>query len=156
MSSSRADIERARRYRQENKDQIAARRAARRRERIAQSGPEQFRQMSLRAHHGSDAAEAAALLLEQQQSRCYLCEKPFPGGKQVIDHDHDCCPPQYSCRACRRGIACHPCNILIALAADSPDLLRLIADNLERVGPAAKARIADKAWQLKFGVWDQP
>lgn len=148
MASSRADIERARRYRQEKKAEIAARRSERRRERIAQGDIEQLRLITQRAHHGSRAPEDVALLLEQQGNHCYLCEKPFPGGKQVIDHDHDCCPPQYSCRACRRGIACHPCNILIALAADSPDLLRLIADNLERVGVAAKARIAAKAQQM--------
>lgn len=155
MASSKADIERARRYRREKGAEIGARRSERRRERIARGGIEELRLISQRAHHGSRAPEDVARLLEQQGHRCYLCEKPFPSGKQAIDHDHGCCPPQYSCRACRRGIACHPCNILIALAADSPHLLRLIADNLERIGLAAKARIAAKSQQMELELADE-
>lgn len=52
--------------------------------------------------------------------------------------------------ACRRGLACTRCNLLIGMADDDPDLLRLIADNLESAIEACRARIAAQSQQLEM------
>lgn len=152
MASSKADIERARRYRRENKNQISMRRAASRRTQITKYGTEQMRIWGLRAHHGPDVGEVVARMLAEQDGCCYLCRLPFGTAIPLIDHDHACCPPLKSCSVCRRGLACNRCNILIGHAADSVDLLRRIADNLERAGAATQARIAAKPQQLELGA----
>lgn len=67
-----------------------------------------------------------------QDGRCYLCGEPLDLAKTVVEHDHRCCGPDRSCRWCRRGLACHPCNLLIGLAGDDPARLRRIAANLAK------------------------
>jgi hypothetical protein len=84
---------------------------------------------------------------DAQAGRCYLCEEPLSeqgGYLVVVEHDHRCCPQERSCSQCRRGLACHRCNVLIGLARDDPQLLRRIAANLSaakrRLGPLPKPR----------------
>lgn len=68
-----------------------------------------------------------------------------------IDHDHDCCKPRdghsFSCGYCRRGLACRSCNTGIALFGEDPQLLRLVADNLERAQVITKAVVRTKPEQ---------
>lgn len=77
-------------------------------------------------------------LFSDQNGLCYLCalpiiEKELRGsGKSAIDHDHSCCPATKYCENCIRGLACQPCNLILGHAKDSPERLRLIADNLEK------------------------
>jgi hypothetical protein len=87
-----------------------------------------------------------ARLREAQQDRCYLCGGPLPvdGYMLAIDHDHRCCPPKRSCGYCRRGLACHSCNVLIGHAHDDPQVLRRIADNLEAAIADVTRRLAVK------------
>jgi hypothetical protein len=82
--------------------------------------------------YGMTARDLHALYL-RQDGRCYLCGDPLPTNlaKAVVEHDHSCCGGGTSCGQCVRGIACAPCNRLIAAANDDPDRLRRIADNLE-------------------------
>lgn len=98
----------------------------------------------LRYRHGPDIAEAFAAMWSEQDGRCYLCGRPLVRDKTHIDHDHTCCPDRKSCAYCRRGLACGPCNSLIGYAGDDPALLRMIADNLERVIGPTRERIAAK------------
>jgi hypothetical protein len=65
---------------------------------------------------------------------CYLCGDPLPEDPAFVatDHDHSCCPGSRSCGRCVRGLACVPCNTLIARANDDPERLLRIAVNLER------------------------
>lgn len=41
--------------------------------------------------------------------------------KLHIDHDHNCCPGDYTCGKCVRGFLCGPCNRAIGMLQDSPD-----------------------------------
>ena len=95
-----------------------------------------------RQRHGRDILEAFAAMWQAQDGCCYLCERPLIREKAVIDHDHAHCPDGKSCTYCRRGLACSPCNVLIGVAHDDPQLLRTIADNLESVLNVTRARIA--------------
>lgn len=73
----------------------------------------------------------------------------MPDRRKVhVDHDHTCCPQGKSCRYCRRGLACHPCNLLIGFARDDPQRLRRIARNLEAALAATQHRMAGKAEQV--------
>ncbi|HEY5987036.1 MAG TPA: endonuclease domain-containing protein [Streptosporangiaceae bacterium] len=136
--------ENARRWFAENPDKVheANRRWASR-------NPDKRRASRARCAHGADYAEVFAALWDEQNGRCYLCERPLaPGQDTVIDHDHTCCPATRSCSYCRRGLACRKCNALIGAADDDPGLLQIIAYNLESVAEATRARIAAKPAQL--------
>ena len=85
----------------------------------------------LRRQHGL-TPEGWASIWQSQDGCCYLCSDPLTGGRNVhIDHDHSCCPPNYSCQRCRRGLACNFCNAIIGMARDDPERLHRIAHNLE-------------------------
>jgi hypothetical protein len=85
-------------------------------------------------------------LYEAQGGVCYLCDRPMTREDARIDHDHAICPQPrvHSCQRCRRGMAHDVCNKLIGLAEDSPDLLRLVAGNLEarKFSPSPATAIA--------------
>lgn len=105
--------------------------------------------MSTKKHDGM-TPEGLVRMIETQQGLCYLCLGPLPEDRHflAIDHDHRCCPPGNSCPACRRGLTCHSCNVLIGHAKDDPARLRRIAGNLEAAINAAAPRIACKPAQL--------
>jgi len=114
--------------------------------------PGHRRAVQMRYHHGMEADEWAALL-DAQDGCCYLCGCLLdPDGRVCIDHDHGCCPKNRSCRICRRGLTCSPCNVAIGMADDDPALLRLIADNLEAALAAVRARMNERSVQLEFDV----
>ena len=110
--------------------------------------PERDRANSLRRRHGMDAADWARAWAEQD-GLCYLCGDALtPGvpngtaGLPVLDHIHDHCGPKRSCAACRRGIACSACNLLIGWARDDPARLLRVAERLTVANAAARERIA--------------
>lgn len=73
-------------------------------------------------------------LLGAQSGDCYLCRTPLDleARRGVhVDHDHDCCSGRRSCGECVRGLACDRCNTGIGKFSDDPELLRLVADNLQ-------------------------
>lgn len=133
-------LEYARQHRLENGDEIR-----RRRREDRKANPRRYRDQGRRHRHGVDGGTVAALW-EAQQHNCYLCGKHLDLDKAFVEHWHGCQSghdPKKSCSFCRRGLAHHDCNILISAAKDDPDLLRLIADNLE----AANRDVAER--QLK-------
>jgi hypothetical protein len=79
---------------------------------------------------------------DAQLGRCSLCADPLDRSQAVIDHDHDHCPLNRSCRLCRRGLLCHACNVAVGLLRDDPDRVDLVAANFRPAHAAAKARIA--------------
>ena len=102
------------------------------------------RMSQARRNHGMEPADWAALW-DSQDGRCYLCRCELVEGKMHIDHDHRCCPPNRSCRICRRGIACGTCNQSIGFAGDDPDRLHRMADALDAAKRGVAARMAERA-----------
>ncbi|SRR5258707_5302417 len=81
---------------------------------------------------------------DAQDGRCYLCGDALSEDRcrTHIDHDHSCHGRGYSCRICRRGLACMDCNISIGHAHDDPARLRRMADALEAAQVAFRERRA--------------
>ena len=96
------------------------------------------------AAHGLRFPEDFGAMWRAQGGRCYLCEEPLVYALTVADHDHSCCGAGWSCRVCRRGLACHRCNRIIGQLRDDPELLLRIAVNLENALVVTQARIAAK------------
>lgn len=102
-----------------------------------------------RARHGMQP-EDWAQLREEQDGCCYLCGDDLPDDTRLIhiDHDHSCCPRNYSCGTCRRGLACNRCNQAIGLAGDDPDRMERMAGNLRSAKREVAARMAEHSEQL--------
>lgn len=70
-------------------------------------------------------------MLEGQDHRCLVCERPFGSGQAGtphIDHDHSCCEGRFGCGKCVRGLLCGNCNTGIGGLGESvPTLRRAIA-----------------------------
>lgn len=146
----KADPERARQVWRDQKrsDQRrpAKRQATRQRERASY----------MKRHGGTDEW---ARMFAEQDGLCYLCQEPLPaGGKDVhVDHDHTCCEvgprESRSCQYCRRGLTHQACNQIWGLARENPAMLRLLADNGERVRDETRRRISARpATQGVLGV----
>lgn len=62
---------------------------------------------------------------------CSVCGKVDQ--KLGIDHDHKCCPESgRSCGRCIRDLLCGNCNSVLGLCADNPDLIRDLANYVEK------------------------
>jgi hypothetical protein len=149
-----------RRYRAANADKIRERgrqkRAANRdvflkreRQYRARRGIEGRRIQHWTLNHGMRPEDWMAIW-DAQDGRCYLCGDQLELQSAHIDHDHSCCPKNYSCMFCRRGLACPACNQLIGMAAEDPVRLRRIAANLETALAATAERLAAKPEQLEL------
>jgi len=114
-------------------------------------GPE----MERKRRHGL-RLEDWARILDEQGGRCCYCRRPLdPENAKVtaVDHDHSCtCGPRKSCSACRRGIACTNCNVIVGMAHDDPDRLDSIAANFRVLAAAARERISGKPVQEELPI----
>lgn len=110
---------------------------------------EENRTWRLGARHRMTDDQWAAMW-DQQDGRCYLCGQPVTLESAKIEHDHRCCPHGWSCKYCRRGLACHNCNTIIGLAGDDAEVLRRIAANLEAAMAAVTERMAARPQQLEL------
>lgn len=74
--------------------------------------------------------EQYLFLLKQQDYKCKIC-----GGTEnkrlSVDHDHNCCPGQYTCGKCTRGLLCSKCNKTLGLVNDNIDTLKSMIDYLQ-------------------------
>jgi hypothetical protein len=149
--SSRANRERGRKRSPEYNREINRRFREKHRERLNAQQRQNSTRNQLKYKHGISLEDRAAMW-NAQQGNCYLCEEPLRDGtRQVhIDHDHTCCPQDYSCEACRRGLACHRCNLLLGFVKDDLALLRRIVGNAEGPHKAARERISGKPEQNKL------
>jgi hypothetical protein len=72
-------------------------------------------------------------LLAAQGGGCAICGRQCTSGRLLaVDHDHACCPGQYSCGNCVRGLLCGACNHGIGKFEDSPERLETAAVYLRR------------------------
>jgi hypothetical protein len=69
-----------------------------------------------------------------QNNKCAICEKTFsPDLVPCVDHDHSCCPLKAKCCGkCNRDLLCRPCNFILGLSKDSPEVLEKSAQYLRR------------------------
>jgi hypothetical protein len=58
--------------------------------------------------------------LEEQKYLCPICKEFLPENDRVTDHNHTCCPGNYSCGKCFRGILHGVCNAAIGGLKDNP------------------------------------
>jgi hypothetical protein len=54
------------------------------------------------------------------------------GIRLVLDHDHSCCPTEFTCGKCIRGVLCTSCNMALGAVRDDPDRLTAIVDYMHR------------------------
>ena len=60
--------------------------------------------------------------------RCHVCRV---GEAKVVDHDHRCCPGDYGCSSCVRGLLCSACNTGIGLLKENVQTLRSAIEYLD-------------------------
>ena len=78
------------------------------------------------------------LKLIEQNFKCVVCNTDI-GGSFVVDHDHNCCPPEANakgrtrktCGNCVRGFLCGPCNRGIGLLREDKQILLNAINYLE-------------------------
>lgn len=65
-------------------------------------------------------------ILQSQNNSCAICKNKASSFKKMlyIDHDHSCCPAQFSCGKCIRGLLCYNCNFMIGLSQDNEKTLK--------------------------------
>lgn len=65
-------------------------------------------------------------ILKSQNNSCAICKAKASNFKRFlyIDHDHSCCPGQFSCGKCIRGLLCYNCNFMIGLSKDNEKTLK--------------------------------
>ncbi|MGC5027062.1 endonuclease domain-containing protein [Tsukamurella sp. DT100] len=61
---------------------------------------------------------------------CEVCGRL--GVELHIDHDHACCPGNYTCGKCVRGYLCGSCNRMLGLASDDVTTVLAAANYLMR------------------------
>lgn len=70
-------------------------------------------------------------MLRAGSGACYLCRSACATGNRLaVDHDHACCPGNYSCAKCIRGLLCFGCNSALGKFGDSQALLLRAIDYL--------------------------
>lgn len=72
--------------------------------------------------HGISKKYYLELLAEQNYS-CIICLGNNGKDRLVIDHDHTCCPGDYSCGSCIRGLLCSACNRALGLLKEDTNAL---------------------------------
>lgn len=93
-------------YYENNPDKYAALK-----ERVNKMRPETYQK------HGLTQEQFTALL-KRCGGICEICEiRPW----KHIDHDHKCCPEQFSCGKCVRGLLCAQCNTGLGALGDNTD-----------------------------------
>lgn len=61
----------------------------------------------------------------------------------VLDHDHACCPGEYTCGKCIRGVLCTKCNMAFGFLNDSVQRAEQLADYARsRVNATSPATIS--------------
>lgn len=100
--------------------------------RYRQNNPDAARNSELKTKFNITLNQYNERLIEQA-GVCKICGEVNQGGKRLaVDHDHSCCPGVKSCGNCIRGLLCDRCNTTLGKFNDSPELIRKLADYLEK------------------------
>lgn len=68
----------------------------------------------------------------EQGDKCLICASEFTNRTDIhIDHDHACCPGDFTCGKCVRGLLCRHCNYVLGFGRDDAAILRRAADYLD-------------------------
>ena len=123
-----------RRWREANPDKVRGQQARSRdyQRRYYETNRPKWREQQRKRNYGMDSATFVAMWEAQERCR-YLCRRPLGAEEATVDHWHGCTAHARNkgCRSCWRGLTHPTCNAAAGQAADDPDLLRTIADNLE-------------------------
>lgn len=81
-------------------------------------------------------SEQYDVIFNQQLGLCAICEGKPDGSGTIhgvlnIDHDHLCCPGDYSCGNCIRGLLCNKCNTALGLLKDSISTMYKVIEYLD-------------------------
>lgn len=71
-------------------------------------------------------------ILDVQEGVCAICGFDDPTKKLSVDHDHACCPGDFSCGKCIRGLLCTRCNMALGYVSDTPYVLENMLSYLSR------------------------
>jgi len=117
--------ERARQYREKNRDHINALKKNHH-EKYREEENLKRRDRNLRQLYGV-APEEYESMLSAQSGGCAVCGETNKNRRRLyVDHDHE--------TGKVRGLLCHRCNRVLGSVNDSPELLRRLIDYLKRHG----------------------
>ena len=91
--------------------------------------------------HGLTGAQFDSMV-ESQGGNCAVCGNVLR--TPCVDHDKSCCPGQWSCGSCIRGVVCKKHNTALGGFNDNPALLRRAADYLESFSPSGSEPIVSQ------------
>jgi hypothetical protein len=64
-------------------------------------------------------------MVKAQGNACAICEETFHDRSSIhVDHDHSCCPGNFTCGKCIRKLLCFNCNSALGLLKD--DIARIL------------------------------
>jgi hypothetical protein len=86
------------------------------------------RNIKLRFHMSLDEYQN---MLVKQNGLCFICQENPEGRRLSIDHDHSCCPGQYTCGKCIRSLVCHRCNMVLGQIKDDVSILKSMINYLQ-------------------------
>lgn len=96
------DLERSKLWYEKNKDVVAKKRKERR-------DPKRDKWYRLKYNFKLDRKEYEKIL-EDQGGVCAICTLDK---RLYVDHDHNCCPTEFTCGKCVRGLICQKCNMMM-------------------------------------------
>ena len=75
-----------------------------------------IRNRTLKEHDMTEAEYAKQV--KKQKGKCAICRQRDVRDLS-IDHDHECCAGERSCKSCNRGLLCNVCNKKLAAVEDA-------------------------------------
>ena len=67
-------------------------------------------------------------LFNLYSGKCHACKDR---NVYAIDHDHSCCPGNFSCGKCVRGLLCSQCNTALGLLQDSRQKIKSLLEYIK-------------------------
>ena len=75
-------------------------------------------------------------VLEKQNGVCAICKGTW-SRPLVVDHDHDCCPGEYTCGNCLRALLCNNCNSGLGWFKHNPEIMKAAIKYILKIKPRA-------------------